>query len=102
MRVQVKHDASTECFAKQLLDIVNGKMAIDESTLCITLLTNFCKITATTDELIHKVFPHIAQNYKSHQWLSERAVLAAKNNDVDAINFSIQNEIPGDVAMIVS
>ncbi|KAJ8867865.1 hypothetical protein PR048_031670 [Dryococelus australis] len=70
-------------------------MAIDESTHCITLPTKFCKITATTDEMIHKVFPNIAQNCKSHQWLSERAILAAKNNYVNTINFSIQNEIPG-------
>jgi ATP-dependent DNA helicase PIF1 len=71
-------------------------MAIDESTQCITLPTNFCKITATTDDLIHKVFPNITQNYKNHQWLSARAILAAKNNDVNAINFSIQKEIPGE------
>jgi hypothetical protein len=34
------------------------------------------------------------EHYQNHQWLSERAILAAKNNDVNAINFSIQNEIP--------
>ncbi|XP_029054625.2 uncharacterized protein LOC114881908 [Osmia bicornis bicornis] len=96
MRVQVQHDASAERFAKQLLDIGNGKMAIDESTQCITLPTNFCKITTTTNELIHNVFPNIAQNYKNHQWLTARAILAAKNNDVNAINFSIQTEIPGE------
>ena len=96
MRVQLQHDASAERFAKQLLDIGNGNMAIDESTQCITLPTNFCKITATTDDLIHKVFPNITQNYKNHQWLSARAILAAKNNDVNAINFSIQKEIPGE------
>ncbi|KAJ8882193.1 hypothetical protein PR048_018681 [Dryococelus australis] len=55
---------------------------------------NFCKITATTDELILKVSPNIAQNFKCHQWLSECAILAAKNNYVNTINFSIQNEIP--------
>ncbi|KAJ8886724.1 hypothetical protein PR048_012936 [Dryococelus australis] len=95
MPVQVQHDASTECFAKQLLDIGNKKMAIDESTQCITLPTNFCKITATTDELIHKVFPNITQNYKCHQWLSERAILAARNSDLNVINFSIHNKIQG-------
>lgn len=71
-------------------------MAIDESTKCITLPTNFCEITATTDELIHKVFPNITQNYINHQWLSARTILAARNNDVNAINFTILNEIPGE------
>jgi len=74
----------------------NGKMAIDQSTQCITLPTNFCKITATTDELIDKVFPNMAQNYRYHQWLSARATLAAKNIDVNTINLIIQNRIPGD------
>ncbi|KAJ8866387.1 hypothetical protein PR048_032230 [Dryococelus australis] len=96
MRVQVQHDVSVECFAEQLSDIGNRKIAIDESTHCITLPINFCKTTATTDELIHKVFPNIAQNYQSHQWLSERAILADKNNDANAINLNIQNEIPGE------
>jgi ATP-dependent DNA helicase PIF1 len=36
------------------------------------------------------------QHYNNHQWISERAILAAKNNDVNAINCSIQNEIPGE------
>jgi len=75
------------------LDIGNEKMAIDESTQFITLPKDFSKITATTDELIHKVFPNITQNFKNHQWLSARAILAVQNNDVNAINFSIQNEI---------
>ncbi|XP_075236540.1 uncharacterized protein LOC142333392 [Lycorma delicatula] len=71
-------------------------MAIDKSTQCITLPEYFCKITATTDELIDNVFPNIAQNYRNYQWLSARAILAAKNNDVNTINFNIQNKIPGD------
>jgi hypothetical protein len=71
-------------------------MAIDESTKCITLPTNFCNIISTRYELIQKLFPNIVQHYKNHQWLSERATLAAKNNDVNAINFSIQTEIPGE------
>lgn len=96
MRVQIQHDAFGESFAKQLLEIGNGKLAIDETTKCITLPTNLCTITATIDELIHKVFPNISQNYTNHQWLSARAILAAKNNDVNAINFKIQNELPGE------
>jgi len=96
MRLQLQHDATTERFAQQLLDIENTKMAIDESTQCITLPTNFWKITATTDNLNHKVFPNIAQVCKNYLWLSACATLAAVNNDVNAINFSIQNEISGE------
>jgi ATP-dependent DNA helicase PIF1 len=46
--------------------------------------------------LIHKVFPNIANNFKSHHWLSERAILAAENNDVNAINSRMLNDIPGE------
>ncbi|GFV26559.1 ATP-dependent DNA helicase [Trichonephila clavipes] len=98
MRVQLQQDESSERFAKQLLDIGNGKMEIvcDESTHthCITLPENFCHIVKSTDELIAKVFPNLSQNYKNNQWVSERAILAAKNIDVNLINCSIQNKIP--------
>jgi len=33
---------------KQLLEMGNGKLAIDESTQCITVPNDFCKITVTT------------------------------------------------------
>jgi hypothetical protein len=73
MRVQLQHDESAEHFTKQLLDIGNEKMP-----------TNFCNITSTRDELIQKVFPNIVQHYINHPWIIERAILAAKNNDVNA------------------
>ena len=69
MPVQLQHDA------KQLWNIVNGKIKIDE-------FTQF--VTATTHELIHKVFQNIVQNYKNHQ-----GMLTVKNDDVNAKNFSI-------------
>ncbi|GFU77444.1 ATP-dependent DNA helicase [Trichonephila clavipes] len=96
MSVQLQRDASAGNFAKQLMDIGNGRMEIDESTQCITLPANFCKITESIDELVQKVFPNIAQNYKNHQWLSTRAILAAKNIDVNTINFTIQHGIPSE------
>ncbi|GFW35042.1 ATP-dependent DNA helicase [Trichonephila clavipes] len=96
MRVQLQRDASALNFAKQLMDIGNGRMEIDESTQCITLPANFCKITESIDELVQKVFPNIAQNYKNYQWLSTRAILAAKNIDVNTINFTIQHGIPSE------
>lgn len=45
-------------------------------------------------ELIYKVFPYIAWSYKNLKWISTRAIT---NNDVNAINFSIQNGIPDEV-----
>lgn len=98
----MQNDASAERFAKQLLDIGNGKMTIDQTTGCITLPEDFCTITNSKEELIQCVFPNIIQNYNVHQWLSERAILAAKNVDVNAININIQNMLPGETAVYKS
>ncbi|UYV72074.1 hypothetical protein LAZ67_9001733 [Cordylochernes scorpioides] len=96
MRVHLQNDASAERFAKQLLNIGNGKMTIDPTSQCITLPTSFCTLTSSKEELIQKDFPNIAQNYRNLQWLSERAILAAKNIDVNDINFCVQNWVPGE------
>ena len=45
-----------------------------------------------TEQVIQNVFSQIATNYKNHEWLCERAILAAKNNDVNAINNIIQGQ----------
>ncbi|GFS85129.1 ATP-dependent DNA helicase [Trichonephila clavipes] len=62
----------------------------------MNLPANFCKITESIDELVQKFSPNIAENYKNHQWLSTRAILAAKNIDVNTINFTIQHGIPSE------
>ncbi|GFX26620.1 ATP-dependent DNA helicase [Trichonephila clavipes] len=38
---------------------------------------------------------YLRHNYTDNAWLRERAILAAKNLDVDAINFKIQQSLPG-------
>ncbi|XP_059169815.1 uncharacterized protein LOC131951424 [Physella acuta] len=96
MRVQLQNDASAERFAKQLLDIGNGKMAVDRSSQYIALPENFCNMTSSQDDLIEKVFTNISQKFENHQWLSERAILAATNSDVNDMNFTIQKRIPGE------
>lgn len=93
MRVQIQNNPTAEEFSKQLLEIGDGKMPINPITQNIKLPQNFCNIVSTQNELIQKVFPNIEVNYSHHQWLSERAILAAKNIDVDVINLTIQNMI---------
>ena len=39
--------------------------------------------------LIGKVFPDIVVHYLHHDWLSDSAILVAKNKDVNEINFKI-------------
>lgn len=80
MSVQLQHDAFGEHFKKELLISGNEKMTVDKSMQRITLLTSFCKITTTTDELIHNIILNIVQNYKNRQWLDTRVILAVKND----------------------
>ncbi|GFU47737.1 ATP-dependent DNA helicase [Trichonephila clavipes] len=68
MRVQLQNDPSAQIFSEQLLHIGNEYF-----------------------------FPDIQNNYLNHEWLSQRAILAAKNVDVDEINFQIQQLLPGDL-----
>ncbi|XP_055306852.1 uncharacterized protein LOC129571114, partial [Sitodiplosis mosellana] len=96
MRVQLQNDPSAARFAKQLLDIGNGTLKIDASTKCISFPPNFCNMIASKEDLIQCVFPNINQNYKEHKWLSERAILAAKNINVNALNLDIQNKLSGE------
>ncbi|XP_029342163.1 uncharacterized protein LOC115033546 [Acyrthosiphon pisum] len=95
MRVQLQNDPSAKIFSEQLLDIGNGKIE-HQNTQCIKLPDNFCNVVQTKNELIESVFLDILNNYLDQNWLSQRDILAAKNNDVDKINFQIQQLLPGD------
>ena len=56
----------------------------------------------TKDDLIESIFPDLQANYINHAWLRERAILAAKNIDIDAINFKIQQSLPGNEILFKS
>ena len=86
MRVALQNGLSAEDLSKQLLTIDDGLISFPQ---------NFCNFVSSKDELINKVYPNIIHNNKNHKWLSERAILAAKNKDVDDFNFIIQNQIVG-------
>ncbi|XP_065172041.1 ATP-dependent DNA helicase pif1-like [Atheta coriaria] len=97
MRVELQEDQSGEVFSKQLLDIGNGNIAVETSSGYITFPKNFSNYCESKTELMEMVFPNIAQNYKNHVWLSERVILAAKNVDVNEMNFQIQEKISGEL-----
>jgi len=86
-------DPSAETFSKQLLDIGDGKVGIDE-TGNVKLPTDFCTIADSQGTLIEQIFPDVHTQYINHEWLAERAILAAKNVDVDNINLKIQMLLP--------
>ncbi|VVC31237.1 DNA helicase Pif1-like, partial [Cinara cedri] len=76
--------------------IGDGKVAIDE-TGYVKLPTDFCTIADSQDTLIEQIFPDVHTQYINHEWLAERAILAAKNVDVDNLNLKIQMLLPGNL-----
>ena len=86
MRVRLQNDDSAQTFSDQLLAIGNGKLPVDSISGRIQLPADFCNLVTSKNELIEKVFPNILKNYKNNKWLSERAILAPKNIDVQEIN----------------
>ena len=47
------------------------------------------------DELINKVFPNIEEGYLDKFFVSHRAILTPKNENVDKLNEMIMDKIPG-------
>ncbi len=78
MRVLLQNDPTAREFSQQLLDLGNGEIEFQQDTQHIRLPDNFCTVVQTKNELIESVFPDILNNYSNHDWLSNRAILAAK------------------------
>jgi hypothetical protein len=93
MRVQLQNDRSADIFSDQLLEIGNGKVPVDPISGRISLPHNFCNLVTSKEKLVEKVFSNIQSNYKNHDWLSERAILAAKNKDVYELNNIILSNV---------
>jgi hypothetical protein len=56
MWIKTNTCSNADTFSKQLLKIGKGKVAVDEITRCITLLTDFCTIVNSQKALIELIF----------------------------------------------
>ncbi len=97
MRVQLQNDRIAAQFSKQLLAVGNGKVRVDATSGLITLTNDFCRFVDSQLAIFENVFQTISANYQNYAWLSQRAILAAKNNDAQALSFTIQSKIAGDL-----
>nr|XP_029714104.1 uncharacterized protein LOC115258183 [Aedes albopictus] len=87
-------DEHAEAFANKLLEIGEGRVAIGSNGL-IRLPPDLCNLVSSVAELIDEVYPEIAEKYRDTCWLRERAILSAKNEDVNDINNQILAKLPG-------
>lgn len=94
MRVHLGDDHA-QVFANSLLEIGEGKVAVGSSGY-IKLPPDFCNMVSSVAELIDVIYPAIVENYQDVNWLRERAILAAKNEDVNDINNQILAMVPGE------
>ena len=53
-------------------------------------------------DFVDAVYPDIAANYRDATWLTQRAILAPKNEDVDEINREVLSRLPGDEITFLS
>uniref|UniRef100_A0A0L8HNT5 ATP-dependent DNA helicase n=1 Tax=Octopus bimaculoides TaxID=37653 RepID=A0A0L8HNT5_OCTBM len=81
-------------FSSWLFRLRNGKVSFDEngdiSLAHIAIMVN------SPAELKNRVLPDLSNNYNSHKWLCERAILTPKNDDTVARINLIQKYKPVD------
>ncbi len=83
-------------FAQQVFTLGDGKVQVDPASGLISIPNNFCNVAESIEVLKTSVFPNIRHHFNDHKWLCERAILASKNNSVNAINLQIQQQLPGE------
>ncbi|XP_054287893.1 uncharacterized protein LOC129003620 [Macrosteles quadrilineatus] len=101
MRVSLHNDCDARQFSGDLLKIGEGRMKTDQHKM-ISFPENFGHMVASAEELIASVFPDLQNNHYDPEWLSCRAILAPKNDDVNKINSKIMNIIHGEVKSYLS
>jgi ATP-dependent DNA helicase PIF1 len=63
--------------------------------IAVTMPPRKRKAMSSVAELIDAVYPAVFQNYHNLNWLRERVILAAKNEDVHEIMNQILTMLPG-------
>ncbi|XP_064647485.1 uncharacterized protein LOC135500168 [Lineus longissimus] len=94
MRVHLHADETANQFAEALLQIGNGQVPPDPVDHHIMIPKEIGQSVNTEEELMLAVFPDIATNYTSRNWLSERAILAPRNDAVRHLNNTLLQRLP--------
>ena len=94
---QATDQDAAEQFSQSLLSLGNGQLIEDENGLID--ISDFGHIVESQNDLITSIFPDITNRYKDwprfdSEWFSGRAILAPKNEAVEAINKKLLEKIP--------
>ncbi|XP_014776631.1 uncharacterized protein LOC106873680 [Octopus bimaculoides] len=92
MRARLYGDRTSSQFAKEILELGDGKVPLDAGELDISPL---CTIVSSINELKDKVFPNFQDNYYNLNWLYERAILTPKNTTISKLNDQLLHSLPG-------
>ena len=95
MRVHLHNDSEAGRFADLLLEVGNGTLTPESDDGEVRLPVGFGNLVTTGEELMNKVYPNLSHYCKDTKWLCKRAILAPKNDIVEAINNSLHNNLPG-------
>ena len=93
IRARLSKDDASKAFAKNLLKLGESRLTKNKNII-VDLNDLRANLLANTAELLTSVFPKIQNNYKTSTWLSERAILAPRNDEVRRINASLLAQIP--------
>ncbi|XP_047252267.1 ATP-dependent DNA helicase PIF1-like [Capsicum annuum] len=99
--IRARTDSS---FSKLLLRIGNGEEPIirDDLVLLPKQLVIEIKSDGTgTDALLEKIFPELDKNIDSAKFMTERAILANRNEFVDQLNEMLISRFPGERRTLV-
>ncbi|KAL8601850.1 hypothetical protein ACOMHN_020585 [Nucella lapillus] len=94
MRARICQDSSSELFSQQLLQLGNGEIRSVDGL--ITFPEKFAVIVPEVQALKDSVYPDLHEKYHDHDWLSERAILAPRNDTVGIINNDLLMQLPAD------
>ena len=91
MRAYCTGDEDAGRFSKILEDIGNGVVGQNTNGV-LSPPPSVC--VKNLSELIEAIFPNIEENYTNSNWLSERAILAPRNLEVNNLNYKLLAKVP--------
>ncbi|XP_076038998.1 ATP-dependent DNA helicase Pif1-like [Oratosquilla oratoria] len=93
MRVNSLNSTDIQYFANKLVEIGEDKINSCDNRIAL----RFGNRVSTIEAIMESVFDNFESNYTDMDYLSERAILAAINDDVDSLNNEMLEKISGPI-----